>query len=349
MQGEVFMKICSMAILGALVLAPLSAQAQGTITGVSPNPSPAAACGLDTITVSGTGTCGTFLFYLGDATPTVHLPGNFPILVYHSYSKAGTYSLKAEGQGSCKGTVTASLNVVGPTITSMYLFSQIRPGGEVIIQGEKFGNLQGKVLIHLKNYAGQQLDLPLQNLQWGDTFAAGTIPYVVEVLDQPVMFTVVSQCGATSNAWTANFTAARTFALMPFDRITCSTYPGASVSDQCQGWGGENWPSECGWGPNGGLAHGPTGFQAYHASGWGFSGNSGNDQYSGSLNNGWVLASVTGLSGYKVGNGSTASEWYVSPAGTPSPQVGVPWHVDNCGMILYYGDIDITGPAAVPY
>jgi hypothetical protein len=72
------------------------------------------------------GACGTFLFKLGDSTPIVHLPGNFPILVYHAYSQAGTYSLTAQGQGNCKGVVDVSLQVLGPTITSMFPFSVIK-------------------------------------------------------------------------------------------------------------------------------------------------------------------------------------------------------------------------------
>jgi hypothetical protein len=356
---------CSMAILAVLVLlAPRPAAAAEeplpptqNITAVSPSPSPVAAGALETITISGVGKCGTFLFDLGDSTPTVHLPGNFPIRVYHAYSKPGSYRLKAQGQGDCTGAAAAHLNVVGPTITSMFLFSQVTPGGWVILEGQNFGNLPGKVLIHLTHYLGHPIDLPLQNLQWGDTFAAGTIPDDISgVLDQQATFTLVTQVGATSNAWTAQFTAAAGFAYIPFSRFECSTSIGAGPSDQCLNWGYDNWPPECGCCPNWGLGSVPPdypGFTGYHGSGWGFHGNSGNDQFwvTAPLNNGWVFDSAGVGWEVKVGDVSQANldSNTTSAPGTPSPTVGVDWYVGNCGAIPYEGYVSITGPVGVPF
>jgi len=171
------------------------------------------------------------------------------------------------------------------------------------------------------------------------------------VPDQEVNFTVVAQCGAFSNAWNARFTAARDFALLPFDRITCFSSVGAGNSDQCQNIGQANFPLECGFLPTGGTEPGATGFQGYHASGWGFSGESGDDGFwaNPNPNNGWVVDSVTGLSGWKVGNGSHATEAWTSPPGATNPGSNVNWYSDNCGAILYYGEIRITGPAGMPY
>jgi hypothetical protein len=346
---------CSTAVLAALAfllqlaLQTPSARAQGTITGLSFNLPAVKTCALETITVSGTGQCGVFTVDLNDGTPIAHLPGNFPILVYHAYSKQGTYTPIAKGQGNCSGSASATLQVVGPSITSMFPFSQIKPDGWVIVQGENFGNLPGKLLMHYKTFSGQQAEAQLESLQWGDTFASGMIPFIGGLVDQPVTFTVEAQCGAQSNAWSANFTAFRDVAYTAYNRIGCTMSTGATVSDECQGWGGTNFPEECGLGTWGTEITQTTGFQAYHASGWGFSGNSGNDQFSANLNNGWVLDMVTQLQWEYVGGGSTATEWFVSPAGTPNPQVGVPWHVDNCGMIWYSADIIITGPIGVPY
>lgn len=251
------------------------------------------------------------------------MPGNFPILVYHTYAKQGTYTPIAKGQGNCAGTASATLQVVGPSITGMLLGSQVTPDGWVIVQGENFGNLPGKLLMHYKTFSGQQVDVSLLSLQWGDTFASGMIPFFGGAVDQPVTFTVEAQCGAQSNAWSANFTAFRDVQLTAWNRINCSTYPGASVSDECQGWGGRNFPEECGlalWGA--GPGPNPTdGFEAYHASGWGFSGNSGNDQFSANLNNGWVLDWVFPLEfDILVGGGSTAKVcqpgWNAEPTST---------------------------------
>jgi hypothetical protein len=342
---------CSLTVLGTLsTLASFSALADGTITGVSPNPSPGVTCSLNTIKISGTGTCGTFLFELGDSTPTVHLPGNFPILVYHTYSHAGTYSLTAQGQGNCKGVVNASLQVLGPTITSIFPFSVIKPGGAVIIEGQNFGNLPGQILINFPSLH-QFTGIALENIQWGDTFAAGTIPTGISgVPDQVVSFTVVAQCGAVSNSWAAKFTATRDIIALPFDQITCFSFS-IGNSDRCQNMGQSNFPMECGSLPPVGTGPGSaTGFYGYHASGWG-GGETGNDGFNTTfnLNNGWVVDSVTDLSWAKVGNGSYATEAWTSPFGATFPGVQVNWKADACGLIVYSGDIYITGPRGVPY
>ena len=329
----------------------------GKITGLTLNLPAVKTCALETIRVTGTGRCSTFTVQLGDSTAPVHVPGDFPILVYHAYSKQGTYTPTAQGQGNCSGTASALLQVVGPSINSMFHLG-ITPGAGVIFQGENFGNLTGFVMMHYTDYGGQAIDTPLWNIQWGDTFAAGTIPTVSWAVDQPVTFTVVAQCGAVSNAWTANFTATRDFELLQFNRITCTSFPGLSASDQCQNVGGTNWPVECGFSTVG-TETGPTGFQGYHASGWGLHGNLGNDQFYATLYNGWVLDSVTPpdpilfgggvLDWVKIGNGSRADVAQVIGAGTSNPQVNVEWYVDNCGLIEYFADFSITGPLGVPW
>jgi len=338
-----------------LLAAPPLAFAQGTVTSITPNPVPGIACQLNTIKVEGTGTCGTqgqangFTVELGDGTPTVHLPGNFPIEIYHAYKLAGTYTLRARGEANCKGNVATHLHVVGPVITSIFPFSKITPGGGVILQGQNFGSLPGQILIKFQN---QLIGTPLENIQWGNTFAAGTIPQgITGVTDQEVTLTVFAQCGAASNDLAVHFTATRDMAAIPLPRITCSTSVGAGNSDQCQNWGQDNWPLECGSGPSFGLQKGPTGFYGYHASGWGFSGETGNDQFwpLPVLQNGWVLSSVSGLSWDRVGGGSNAQETSSPPPGTSAPDLAVGWKADNCGVIFYWGDMYITGPAGVAF
>jgi hypothetical protein len=331
------------------------AWAQGTVTSITPDPVPAIACQLDTIEINGTGTCGTagqangFTLELGDTTATVHLPGNFPIKVYHTYKSAGTYTLRAQGAANCSGNVVQHLQVLGPVITSIFPFSQITPGGGVILIGQNFGDLPGQIVIKFTN---QLIGTPLENIQWGNTFASGTIPKgITGQPDEQVTLTVFAQCGAASNELSEHFTAARDMAEIPFNRITCSTSVGAGNSDQCQDWGQDNWPLECGCCPSFGLQKGPTGFYGYHASGWGFSGETGNDDFwsSPALQNGWVLSSVSGLSGTRIGGGSFANVASSSPPGSNTPNAAVSWKADNCGVIFYWGNMNITGPAGMPY
>ena len=117
-------------IIGMLLqVAPVSALADGTITAITPNPSPAVSCQLNTIKISGTGTCTGIQFDLGDGTNIVNLPGTFPLWVYHAYKYPGTYTLKAQGKGNCNA-VTTTLQVLGPTLTSLVFGSVVKPGGE---------------------------------------------------------------------------------------------------------------------------------------------------------------------------------------------------------------------------
>ncbi len=338
--------VCLIGIL--LLFAPISALAAGTITAVSPNPSPGAACQLNTIKISGTGTCTGVQLDLGDGTNIVNLPGSFPLLVYHTYKYPGTYTLKAQGKGNCQGAVTTTLQVLGPTIASIFPFSVIKPGGEVILQGQHFGNLPGQILIVFQN---QLIGANLTNIQWGDTFAAGTIPQgITGEPDQEVGLYVINSCGAASNHVTAKFTATRDLIALPFDQINCGSTVNFDNSNACQRNGNYGTPPECGGIPTFGTEPGPTGFQGFHFSGWGFSGEGGNDQFWGpTLKNGWGFDSASPLAGSYVGTFYQPTYWYQSPVGGQETKVSVNWQCDNCGGIFYYGNIYITGPKGVPY
>src|SRR5208283_4857783 len=150
-----------------------------------------------------------------------NLPGTFPLLVYHTYKSAGAYALTAQGEGKCSATVHATLQVVGPTITSIFFLSVIKPGGAVILEGQNFGNLPGQIVVKFQN---QLIGTNLENIQWGDTFAAGTIPQGVSGQpDQTVSIYVIASCGAASNSTNAQFTATRDIVALPFGDINCSS------------------------------------------------------------------------------------------------------------------------------
>ena len=247
--------------------------------------------------------------------------------------------------------VNASLQVLGPTITSIFPFSVNKPGGTVILQGQKFGNLPGQILINLSSLQ-QFTGIPLTILQWGDTFAAGVIPEGINgAPDQEATFTVVAQCGAVSNSWRAKFIATRAIVTLPFDQISCFSFA-IGNSDNCQNIGQRNFPLECGSILPIGTANPPTGFEGYHASGWG-GGETGSDAFYTpfDLKNGWVVDYVTDLSWAGYGGGSYAAEAGASPSGATNPNVNVNvnWKADACGAIIYTGDIIIIGPLGMPY
>jgi len=334
-----------------LLLAPVPAVANGTVTAVTPRTSPGIAYQLNTIEISGTGTCTGLQFHLGDATKTVNLPGNVPLGVYHAYSEPGTYNLKAVGLGTCSGDVKAVLQVVGPTITSVSPHSVIKPGGEVFLIGQNFGDAPGQIFIGLSG----QLPLSLQNIQWapgigGQYYASGTIPANISgVPDEDVQIYIVTPCGNAGNSLTVHFTAARDYAAVPFGQISCSSTSGLGGSDACQNNGGYGTPAECAYIPTWGTEPGPTGFQGYHASGYGFSGESGSDSFFPFWINGWVFESASPIQGYYKGTFHQPEYQFTGPVGSMAPVVTVSWYADNCGMILFFGDVYISGPRGVPY
>jgi hypothetical protein len=137
------------------------------------------------------------------------------------------------------------------------------------------------------------------------------------------------------------------------DQLDSSTSGGAGPNDQCEGWGDNKWPNECGSGPGWGGAQQNFGLGGYHASGWGFNGKGGFDLFwvTSPLQNGWVLQSTSATWLVKVGDVSTASEDQNATAapGSLSPWLGVDWYVGNCGALEYAGHMIITGPLGVPF
>jgi hypothetical protein len=332
-----------------LMVAPIFALADGTITAISPNPSPGVACQLNTIKISGTGTCTGIQFDLGDGTNIVNLPGTFPLWVYHTYKYPGTYTLKAQGKGNCTGAITTALQVVGPTITSIFPFSVIKPGGAVILQGQNLGNLPGQILIVFQN---QLIGTNLTSIQWGNTFAAGTIPSdITGQPDQTVGLYVINSCGAASNHVLAKFTATRDLIALPYDQISCSSDVNFDNSNACQNNGNfAGAPPECGYLPPVGSEPPATGFRGWHDPGWTWPGQStpsGNDKFQGPiLKNGWGFDSASPLQG---AGKYVPTYWNLPPIGGINPSFFVNWKCDSCNYIVYYGDILITGPIGVPY
>jgi hypothetical protein len=342
--------------LGALALfGPSAALAQqGTITGLEVEPPSAISCQtIEKITVTGTGSCpgGAITIDTGDNQPAApYKAPSFPFTIYHTYrTNSGFYKIKAQGQGTCSGASTFGLNVYGPTVTSVYPLSVIKPLGAVILLGQHFGSLPGQFLIHVTNYKGQSIDLPLDGVQWGDTFVSGTIPPMSGVLKQQAIFTVIARCGAWT-AWEATFNPLTSWVQIAFEQVTCSTSIGAGPSDRCQNWGNTNYPFECWVNPTYEVAPGePNSYYGFHASGWG-GGNSGYDQFwpSPPLKNDWGYDSYT-LDWYDLGGGSNQTVTGVNTSNPAAPVLSVNWHVDACGVVEYGGVIFITGPANVPY
>jgi hypothetical protein len=363
-------------LLGAAALALLAhvstALGAGKITGLTLSLPAIRTCAVETVTVRGTGKCCIWSVHYGDGGAVIALGPKacltFPHTFQHAYSKLGTYTVTAEGYNvpgsTCTGKASATVQVAaGPTITSVFALGFSTPGALTLLRGENFGDLPGQVVIHVTDWQGNLVEAQLQNLQWGDTYVAGTVPAITGVPDLEATITVVAQCGAPSNTLQLHFTAARDVADLaypdpnpkPVNRtFECSISTGSSASDACENLGGDTFPEECGccapWnqGPQSSLPN----LVGYHASGWG-SGNGGNDQFRffPALNWGWVLDSTSVDWTTMVNNGGTVSVDGSLTTNSPvsNPRLGVDWNVNACGGIFYLGHMIITGPAGVPF
>jgi hypothetical protein len=365
----------SMVVPGIAAVALLAhvstAQGAGKITGLTLSPPPIETCVVETITVKGTGKCTSYTVFFGDGDKLLFLgkPKPFPQTFHHVYLKGGLTRVSAQaytGRGStCTGKASATVEVAAgprPTITSdftlgFFFSSDATPGAFILLQGENFGDMPGQVV--LTDWKGMPQHFQLQNLTWGDAFAAGTVPAISGVGDQQGTITVVSQCGAVSNPWPAHFTAAPDFADLayttPMDSwgIYCSMSTRVTDHDACEGQGGSSFPPECAQNfPGWGMGFPLNNLAGYHDSGWGippFShGLDGTDKYSlsGDLQNGWVLWSTSAevtvqasAAGQSSGGQVNVDASLTSPPGTSSPTLGVDYHVNNCGAIFYQGHI----------
>ncbi len=98
----------------ALTLAASAAAAAGTVSRVAVAPDHITAGATVTITVSGTNPCGAAQIAYGDGESVVYAITGLPYTQSHVYTRAGTYTITAKGQGNCDGEVTTTLSVAAP-------------------------------------------------------------------------------------------------------------------------------------------------------------------------------------------------------------------------------------------
>jgi len=214
-----------------------------------------------------------------------------------------------------------------PVITSVFPFSVIQPGGGVIIQGQNFSAKPGQFLLGLAT-SGRQVDLT--NLQWGDTFAAGTIPTITGVPDQPAFLQIITQDGMISNQWPVHFTAARTLVRLPGTALT-PVACGNSGNDFCY-MGSDTDPFTVAGG---------------HAMSVGFYSASGTDVYNCTLRNGWVFdhyqwGTQDGIQGGPFGQAP-------DPVGQSDFTLAISWFFDVFGSASYDISLWVVGPVGVPF
>ncbi len=97
-----------------VVLAPLMAEAAGQITGLTAAPSPGTTGNPETVTVTGSGTCGNLTLDFGDGSTTALSNVTLPKGTPHTYKNPGTFTLRATAVSSCAGQASAAVTVKAP-------------------------------------------------------------------------------------------------------------------------------------------------------------------------------------------------------------------------------------------
>jgi hypothetical protein len=211
-----------------------------------------------------------------------------------------------------------------PSITAVFPFSDITPGGSALVTGCGFGDSPGEFLLVLSQTG---VEVPLGSLQWSSTGVAGTIP-----ADHPALKTAPSQPAALkvrrSNGGSARdvgYRAGHEVRQLPFSKVA-RTVSTESDDDRCYDWAG-----------------GPTGTCAHFTGPWDPAGGDiGTDTFSVHLKNGWTLHSWV----LKRGAGST--NWFMTShrdAGLSDAKNSVTWMTlcgDNCHC-WYYLDVFVEG------
>jgi hypothetical protein len=367
-------------LVAGFALAPVSVNAQGgEITFITVTPSPATPGETVSIKVDVVGVGCAFTLDFGDQNSGTFGTGQS---ITHVYNQSAVLTATPASIFPCTGSATATLNVLNlsppvmqmncvvvgcnPTISSMP-FSQVRPGGLVLLVGTGFGLQSGTASIALQSSDGNEQRFPVQIPPgwWTPTWVAGYIPpsplpqqsqqILKNFLPQTAAFQLVTYGGAGSNAFHLPFAPALDIQLIDSLWINCSMTAN-SPSDACQLWGNDNWPAECGVDYSPGYAAPDVGFAAYHGSGWQlFAGNNdiGTDTFSfaGPLSNDWQTA------GYSFDvlaeDSSSFAEFlnYPTPGATSNPPSwSVLWNVSGCGFVIYRGEYWISGPLGTnPY
>jgi hypothetical protein len=216
-------------------------------------------------------------------------------------------------------------------IDDVFLFSNVTPGGTILLKGRGLANTT-ELTLKLTDFRGQPKSTTLRLLEVGDTFiGARILDGTSEVLDQRGTLQARTAANQYSNEFPVNFRAQRDFRLLPANDgttklISCGT---DSNYDWCRGWVDpeDNTPSYPGTGPLTVPIHGS------HHNCWGCVGNdSGTDEYEVTLANGWIIDSIDMTRGYKTNkNEAWASEpplppgasrwrpridWYATPNDT---------------------------------
>jgi hypothetical protein len=204
----------------------------------------------------------------------------------------------------------------------------VRPGYMIGVFGGYFGERPGRVILQIG-----AATYFLTDLDWHSGSIAGRVPGSISgVADGPASLIVERADGMRSNSWSVNFVARREVRLIP---------GGEFRVDSCSDEGDSNWCSI-------GYPGGPS-FGGYHSSIFviAAAGESGTDQFSIALANGWRFHELE----WSHGLDEDRPSWTIRGRETDHPSFHVGWsNPPGIDVRFYYGfRLYIVGPVGVPH
>ncbi len=212
-----------------------------------------------------------------------------------------------------------------PKIESVFPFSNITPGGSVLVKGCGFGSAPGQFTLVLSQNGAE---IPLGGLQWSPTGVAGTIPADHPALKtaatQPAILRVKQPVGTGTSDF-VTYRAGHEVRRLPFSKVARNVST-ESDDDRCYDWGG-----------------GPTGICTHYTGPWDpAGGDKGTDHFTVSLKNGWTLHS------WVLTRGAGSTNWFMTSHKDEGQSVAkndVSWLIfcgDGCHC-WYYLDVYVEG------
>lgn len=220
------------------------------------------------------------------------------------------------------GTTTPTITTVVGTVT---------PGGFLSIEGQGFGNSQGKVKM-FGEFPGGYVQLLNDSLGWKDYTIIASIPSIAGVKEQTVKIQVETADHKVSNEWLATFKPSLAFIYLPATALKNTFCDQQSDDNSC---------------PTAGIGHS---FYCVHQN-CGSTNISGIDNWSTQLKNGWVIdGNIYDFQVYGTGSANTYNSKF-TPHSTDlylevDFKTSCSW--DDCTHIEVYGNIGIIGPKDVP-
>jgi PKD domain/EF hand len=106
----------ALAFVAALLFATPVAAQRGVVSGLRMSTDHASTGNPVTMSISGSNPCGAVLIDQGDGTSVTHPIERVPTTIHYTYTRPGTYQVRARGMGNCDGEAAATIRVTGPAV-----------------------------------------------------------------------------------------------------------------------------------------------------------------------------------------------------------------------------------------